>query len=160
MIARWIWIAVLVVILDQVTKLLAVEHLAGSPIAVIPMFNLALAFNFGAAFSFLATAGGWQHYFFVAIAMIVSVVILVMAYRLPRREGQVAVALMLVLGGAIGNVIDRIRLGYVVDFLDFYFKHWHFPTFNIADSAISIGAVLLILDSFGLRWTGQRKQSP
>lgn len=156
MIARWGWLAVVVVVLDQVTKLLALHSLQDGPIAVAPFFNLALAYNTGAAFSFLADAGGWQNAFFIAVAVVVSVVILVMAWRLTAEERQVAAALMLVLGGAIGNVIDRVRFGHVVDFLDVYYGSWHWPTFNIADSAITIGALLLVLDAFGIRWRGRR----
>ena len=150
MIWRVWWIAVLVCVADQATKYLALQSLATGDVPVAPFLRFALAFNTGAAFSFLADAGGWQNYFFVAIAAVVSVVILVMTYRLTAKDMQLAVALMLVLGGAIGNVIDRVRYGYVVDFIDVYYRAWHWPTFNIADSAISIGAVLLILDAFGI----------
>jgi len=152
MIRRWWWIALLVIVLDQVTKLLAVKYLQAGPVAVMPFFNLALAYNTGAAFSFLADAGGWQNVFFIGIAVVVSIAILVMTERLPPGDVQVAVALMLVLGGAVGNVIDRIRFSHVVDFLDAYYQAWHFPTFNVADSAITIGAVLLVLDALGIRW--------
>lgn len=151
MIRRWSWLAAAVIVLDQASKLLALHALRDGPVALAPFFNLALAYNTGAAFSFLANAGGWQNYFFVGIAIVVSIVILVMTQRLAREEMQVAAALMLVLGGAIGNVIDRIRLGHVIDFIDVYYRTWHWPTFNIADSAIFIGAVLLILDAFGIR---------
>jgi signal peptidase II len=147
---RWSWVAVLVVIADQVTKFLALGYLRASDIVLAPFLKLALAFNTGAAFSFLAGAGGWQNLFFVGIALVVSVVILLMIRRLGSSDLQVAIALMLVLGGAVGNVIDRIRLGYVVDFIDVYYRSWHFPTFNVADSAISIGAVLLVLDALGI----------
>lgn len=147
---RHLWISAVVVIADQLTKLLALEHLRRQEIELLPFFNLSLAFNTGAAFSFLADAGGWQNFFFVIVAFVVSVIILFMVRRLGANDLQVAVGLMLVLGGAIGNVIDRVRLGYVVDFLDFYYRAWHFPTFNVADSAITVGAVLLILDSLGI----------
>jgi len=152
MIRRWVWLAVFVIVLDQLTKQLALQYLQQGPVAVIPFFNLALAFNTGAAFSFLADAGGWQNLFFIGIALVVSVVILVMTQRLPASDVQVAAALMLVLGGAIGNVIDRVRFRHVVDFIDVYYQTWHFPTFNVADSAITIGAALLVLDALGLRW--------
>jgi signal peptidase II len=143
---------VVVVVLDQASKALALQHLADGPIALAPFFNLALAFNTGAAFSFLADAGGWQNFFFVAIAIVVAVVILVMTWRLGAGDVQVAAALMLVLGGALGNVIDRVRIGQVVDFIDIYYRTWHWPTFNVADSAITVGAILLVLDAFGVRW--------
>ena len=147
---RWLWIPVVVIIADQVTKLLALEYLRHEQVVVAPFLNLALAFNTGAAFSFLAGASGWQNLFFVGVAIIVSIVIFVMMRRLGASDSQVAVALMLVLGGALGNVIDRVRLGYVIDFIDVYYRHWHWPTFNVADSAISVGAILLALDALGM----------
>lgn len=147
---RLAWIAVLVCALDQGSKVLAVQHLVHSQVALAPFLNLSLAFNTGAAFSFLSDAGGWQNLFFVVVALVVSVVILFMVRRLGASDTQVAVALMLVLGGATGNVIDRVRLGYVVDFIDVYYRSWHWPTFNLADSAITIGAILLALDALGI----------
>ena len=147
---RFLWITVAVVIADQVTKYFALKHLMRSEIALTPFLNLALAFNTGAAFSFLSDAGGWQNFFFVGVAAVVSIIILFMIRRLGANDTQVAVALMLVLGGAAGNVIDRVRFSYVVDFIDIYYRTWHWPTFNIADSAITIGAVLLIMDSLGI----------
>lgn len=144
------WIAVLVFILDQASKLAAVRHLTRQSIEVTPFFNLALAYNTGAAFGFLHDAGGWQNLFFVGVAIVVSIVILSMIWRLGANDVQVAVALMLVLGGAAGNVVDRLRLTYVVDFIDVYYRTWHWPTFNLADSAITLGAILLILDAMGL----------
>ena len=147
---RFLWITLAVVIADQVTKYFALKHLMRSEIAIAPFLNFALAFNTGAAFSFLSDAGGWQNLFFVGVAAVVSVVILFMIRRLGANDLQVAVALMLVLGGAVGNVIDRVRYGYVVDFIDVYYQSWHWPTFNIADSAITIGAILLIMDALGI----------
>jgi signal peptidase II len=114
---------------------------------VIPFFNLTLLHNTGAAFSFLSEAGGWQRWFFALVALIISAVILLWLKRLPRDKVWLAVALALVLGGALGNVWDRITLGYVIDFLDIYYQGWHWPAFNIADSAISVGAAMLIIDS-------------
>ena len=101
-------------------------------------------------------AGGWQNLFFIAIALVMSIVLLVMLYRTPRKELQFSLALWLVLGGAIGNVIDRLRISKVVDFIDFYIGEWHFATFNIADIAISIGAFLLIMDSLNIRFIRYR----
>jgi len=147
---RLIWIALLVCVADQATKYLAMQYLVHSEIAIAPFLNLSLAFNTGAAFSFLSGAGGWQNLFFVLVAFVVSVVILFMFRRLGANDTQVAVALMLVLGGAAGNVIDRVHYGYVVDFIDIYYRAWHWPTFNLADSAITLGAILLILDAFGI----------
>lgn len=147
---RFLWITLAVVVADQVTKYFALKHLMRSEIAIAPFLNFALAFNTGAAFSFLSDAGGWQNLFFVGVAAVVSIIILFMIRRLGANDLQVAVALMLVLGGAIGNVIDRVRYGYVVDFIDVYYRNWHWPTFNIADSAITIGAILLIMDALGI----------
>lgn len=147
---RFLWITLAVVVADQVTKYFALKHLMRSEIAIAPFLNFALAFNTGAAFSFLSDAGGWQNLFFVGVAAVVSIVILFMIRRLGANDLQVAVALMLVLGGAVGNVIDRVRFGYVVDFIDVYYQSWHWPTFNIADSAITIGAILLIMDALGI----------
>jgi signal peptidase II len=148
---RFLWIPAVVCIADQLSKYLALEHLRQADIALTPFLNLALAYNTGAAFSFLAGAGGWQNGFFVLVAVAVSGVILLMLRRLGKADRQVAVALMLVLGGALGNVVDRVRFGYVVDFIDVYYRHWHWPTFNVADSAITVGAILLALDAFGVR---------
>jgi len=147
---RLLWIPLLVCVADQASKYLAVQYLRHSEIALAPFLNLSLAFNTGAAFSFLSGAGGWQNLFFVGVALVVSVIILFMIRRLGANDKQVAVALMLVLGGAAGNVIDRLHLGYVVDFIDVYYRTWHWPTFNLADSAITLGAILLILDAFGI----------
>ena len=144
------WIAVLVFVLDQVSKWAAVQHLTRQSMELTPFLNLALTYNSGAAFGFLHDASGWQNLFFVGVAIVVSIVILGMLWRLGANDVQVAVALMLVLGGAAGNVVDRLRLTYVVDFIDVYYRTWHWPTFNVADSAITLGAILLILDAMGL----------
>jgi signal peptidase II len=152
MILRYVWIAVTVFILDQATKWLAMAYIGThGVIKVMPFFDLVLVHNTGAAFGFLSQAGGWQNVFFVAVAIVISTVILVMTYRLSAKDKLLAVALMLVLGGALGNLVDRLRFGYVVDFLDVYYQAWHWPAFNVADSAITIGALLLILDAFGVR---------
>ena len=145
---KWIWLTVIVVIFDQLTKYIASTTLdMYQSISVMPMFNWTLRHNTGAAFSFLADAGGWQRWFFAVIAVVVSAVIVLWIKRLEQHEKWQAVALALILGGAIGNVIDRIWLGYVVDFIHVYYQQWHFPAFNIADSAISIGVVMIIIDS-------------
>ena len=150
----WLLLSAAVIVLDQLSKQWVLTSLPEhQPIPVIEGFwNWYRTYNTGAAFSFLSDAGGWQNLFFVGVAFVVSVVILFMIRRLGANETQVAVALMLVLGGAVGNVIDRVRFGYVVDFIDVYYRIWHWPTFNIADSAITIGAVLLVLDALGLTW--------
>ncbi|MDH5370195.1 MAG: signal peptidase II [Gammaproteobacteria bacterium] len=145
---KWIWLAVVVVILDQITKYIASTSLEMlQPVAVMPMFNWTLMHNTGAAFSFLADAGGWQRWFFAIVALVVSTVIVLWLKRLEQHEKWQAIALALILGGAIGNVIDRIWLGYVVDFIQVYYQQWYWPAFNIADSAISIGVAMLIIDS-------------
>ncbi|MDH5631855.1 MAG: signal peptidase II [Gammaproteobacteria bacterium] len=158
MLRLW-WISAAVIGLDQLTKVLAVKMLSKGVIPVLPFFDLELAYNTGAAFGFLHDAGGWQRIFFIVLAVAVSIVIVTMVRKLRQDELQLAVALMLVLGGAIGNVIDRIYLGKVVDFLHFFYGTWSWPNFNIADSAISVGAVLLIVDSFGWRIIGRRSGS-
>ncbi|NQD37690.1 signal peptidase II [Permianibacter sp. IMCC34836] len=146
---RWLLVALLVLVLDQWTKHLAVANLVMyEPVPLMPYFNLMLAHNTGAAFSFLADAGGWQRWFFVALTTVISVVLLSWLYRLPRPQKLLPIALVLVLGGAIGNVYDRMMYGYVIDFIDWYVGDHHWPAFNIADSAICVGAALLILDSF------------
>ena len=150
-ICNGVWIALLIIIVDQASKYLAEQLLVlHQPVAIIPFLNFTLAYNTGAAFSFLHQAGGWQNTFFIAIALLMSLVLLVILYRTPRKELQFTVSLWLVLGGAIGNVIDRLRLQKVVDFIDFYVGQWHFATFNVADMAISLGAFLLILDSLNI----------
>lgn len=146
--ARWLAVALLIVVLDQVTKQLAETWLVyAQPLAVMPSFNLTLLYNRGAAFSFLNEAGGWQRWFFVTVSLLASVALLVWLSRLHSRQWPLALALSLVLGGAVGNLIDRLWLGHVVDFIQVYYGDWYFPAFNIADSAITVGAVLLIWDS-------------
>ena len=146
---KWLWLAVVVLVLDQFTKMLVVESFVlGERLGVMPMFNLTLAHNYGAAFSFLAGAGGWQRWFFTFIAIAASTVLTIWLWRLPKDDRWTAVALALILGGALGNLYDRIMLGYVVDFLDFYWEPYHFPAFNVADSAITVGAFMIILDIF------------
>ncbi|MFQ3324116.1 MAG: signal peptidase II [Pseudomonadales bacterium] len=140
-------ISLVVIAVDQWTKSLAVSELANGFVKVTDFFSLILAYNKGAAFSFLSDAGGWQRWFFTAVAVGVSAVLVVWIYRLKRHEKLLAIALALVLGGAIGNVYDRIMLGHVVDFILVHYQDNYFPAFNIADSAISVGAALLILDA-------------
>lgn len=145
----WLWVTLVVVVLDQWTKALVLGSLRlYERVEILPFFNLTLAYNRGAAFSFLAGESGWQRWFFIAIALVVTVVLLVWLARAKLAERLLGLALALVLGGALGNVWDRIVLGHVVDFLDFHAAGWHFPAFNVADSAITLGAGLLILDMF------------
>lgn len=148
---NWLWLSVLVIILDQITKYLVTHNLQLYQVdPVMPGLNLTLVHNVGAAFSFLSGAGGWQRWFFVALSSIVSIGIVVWLARTPGSQRWLAGSLSLILGGAIGNLIDRVRFGYVVDFIDVYFQQWHWYTFNAADSAISIGAVILVIDTIWL----------
>jgi signal peptidase II len=154
---KWLWLSLLAVILDQGSKL----AIAGSmqlyqSIEIMPFFKLTYAHNTGAAFSFLSEAGGWQRWFFAGLALAISVGIAVWLTRLKKHETLLAVALALVLGGAVGNLIDRLAYGYVIDFLDVYYDTWHWPAFNIADSAITLGVILMLAESFGF---GQSKES-
>lgn len=145
---HWLWLSALVVALDLWSKSIAEAQLAlYQRVEVLPFFNFTLAYNPGAAFSFLADAGGWQRWFFAGVALLASVVIVGWLLKL-RGERLVALGLALILGGALGNLWDRLVLGHVVDFLDFHWAGYHFPAFNLADSAITVGAVLLILDMF------------
>ncbi|SFR86366.1 signal peptidase II [Marinobacter daqiaonensis] len=146
---KWLWLTALVIALDLGSKAMATAMLNyGEPVPVMPMFNLTMLHNKGAAFSFLADAAGWQRWFFVALAVVVSVVLVYWLRGLKRHETWIAVAIALILGGALGNVYDRVVHGYVVDFLHFYWGDWHFPAFNLADTAITIGAGMMILDMF------------
>jgi len=150
-VSGFLGIAAAVVALDQLTKWAALTYLARhAEIAVTPFLNLVLVFNRGAAFGFLSHAAGWQNLFFIGVALIACGVIVYLLYRLEPGNRMVAVALALILGGAIGNVIDRLVHGHVVDFIDVYYRAWHWPAFNVADSAITIGAILLVLDAFNI----------
>ena len=142
----WLLLSAAVIALDQVSKWWALANLQPyQPVAVIDKFlNWMLAFNTGAAFSFLADSGGWQRWFFTGLAIIVSAVLVFWLARTARRDWCNAVPLALIVGGAIGNVIDRLRFGHVVDFIDIYVGQHHWPAFNIADSAICVGAIGLI----------------
>ncbi len=155
---RWIALAALVLVCDQVSKFLLVPLVASGPVKLAPFFNLVLAQNRGAAFSFLAGASGWQRELFIAIALIAAVWILYLLRRHPTEQ-LFCTALSLILGGAIGNLVDRLHLGGVLDFFDFHLLGYHWPAFNIADSAITIGAVLLIWHSVRpAAASGERRQ--
>jgi len=146
--ARWLGFSVLIIVLDQLTKVLAEANLVyAEPLAVLPSFNLTLLYNRGAAFSFLSDAGGWQRWFFVAISFGASAALIVWLRKLQPWQWRLALALSLVIGGAVGNLIDRLWLGHVVDFIQVYYRSFYWPAFNIADSAITAGAVLLVWDS-------------
>ncbi len=148
MLKRWLGLAALVIVLDQLSKAAINSHFVfGESVAMTSFFNLVLAHNTGAAFSFLSDAGGMQRWLFSAIAVVASVWI-VWLLRRHQTEKLFCFALAFILGGALGNLIDRIAYGYVVDFLDFHWSGYHFAAFNLADSAITCGAALLIWDSF------------
>lgn len=147
---KWLWLSLLAVVLDQASKLVVDNTMQlYESIPLVPYFNLTYVHNTGAAFSFLSDAGGWQRWLFAALAIIISGVLAVWLARLQKHEALLAVALSLVLGGAIGNLIDRVAYGYVIDFLDVYYQDWHWPAFNIADSAITLGVILMLAESLG-----------
>ena len=157
---RWLWLSALVVVLDQVTKLWAEAALLGQPpLNLLPHLDLILVYNTGAAFSFLSDAGGWQRWFFVFMAGAVTLVLVFWLRRLRNRELWLAVALSLIIGGAVGNLLDRLLFGHVIDFIDIYYRQWHWPAFNVADSAISVGVVLILIDGFFGRKDQDQKTS-
>jgi len=146
--APWFAGAAAIVLADQLVKWVALSQLRpGEPVAVTGFFNLVLVFNRGAAFSFLANAPGWQQPFFIAVALGAAAIVSWMLWRNPARR-LLCAGLALILGGALGNLWDRVVHGHVVDFLDFHAMGWHWPAFNVADSAISVGAAILIAESF------------
>ena len=148
---RWLYLAVLVFAVDAISKFWVRQHLIPyDPIVVIPhFFNIFLAYNTGAAFSFLSQMGGWQRWFFCAVALVVSIVIIIWLARLQKSQRWLAASLALILGGALGNLYDRAAYGQVTDFFDFYYHTYHWPTFNVADSAICVGVFLLIVTGLG-----------
>ena len=146
---RWYLLALVIVVLDQYTKGLASSQLSyGRPVEVFFWFNLTLQHNTGAAFSLLSDAGGWQRWFFTLVALVISAALVVWLARAERGEWLLALSLALILGGALGNVWDRLDHGYVVDFISVHYGGWYFPAFNLADSAITVGAGCMLLDSF------------
>ena len=167
---NWLWLSALVIAVDAATKWGASRFLHyATPVKITEFFNLTLLHNHGAAFSFLAKADGWQRWGFAALAFVVALGLMVWLLRIPRAVpggsgvamrrgvGVVKVAIALIIGGAIGNLIDRLTLGYVVDFLDFHWHAYHWPAFNVADSAIVLGVALLIFSELFLG-TGKTKQ--
>jgi len=145
----WLVLTALIIALDLGTKALATDMLNyAQPVPVVPMFNLTLLHNTGAAFSMLADAAGWQRWFFIGLAAVVSIVLVRWLLKLKPDETWLAVAIALILGGALGNVYDRVVHGYVVDFIHLYWQNYHFPAFNLADSAITVGAAMMIIDTF------------
>jgi signal peptidase II len=164
--ARWLLLSLAIFLLDQWTKNIVVENFVYRE--VLPVFssggvwgfNLTLAHNYGAAFSFLADQSGWQRWFFAALALIVSSGLSVWLLRLAPSQKWLAAAIALLVGGAVGNLYDRVLFGYVVDFLDAYYGQYHWPVFNVADSAICIGAALLLLESFLDKKPASSDQTP
>jgi signal peptidase II len=148
--SNWLWLSVFVVLLDQATKVVVASSMdLYDRIEILPILELTRLHNTGAAFSMFANGSGWQRWFFIALALIVSVTLMAWLRRIRTPEQTLlALGLALVLGGALGNVIDRVWLGHVIDFIHFHWHGWYFPAFNVADSAISIGAGCLILDAF------------
>lgn len=145
---RYLWITAVVFISDQLTKYVAADYLLQhGEVKLAPFLNFVLVHNTGAAFGILSGAGGWQNIFFISIALLACAVILFLIRRLETKDILVVLGLMLILGGAAGNLTDRLIHGYVIDFIDVYYHNWHWPAFNIADSAITIGAVLLAVDA-------------
>ena len=145
----WLALSLAIIGLDQWTKMLAQTGLTyHEPVAIAPFVNFTLTFNPGAAFSFLGDAGGWQRWLFIGIGVVVSAILVVWLVRLPRERGYgLPLALALLIGGALGNVWDRIAIGMVVDFIDVHWRGWHWPALNVADSAITMGAALLVIVS-------------
>lgn len=155
---HWLWLTVAVIALDQLTKWAAMSFLPyGVPQPLFPGLNLTLVFNTGAAFSFLSQADGWQRWLFVALALAVGIVLIGWLSRLQSHEKWTGAALALILGGALGNALGRILRGYVIDFVDIYYRHWHWPAFNLADSAITLGAAILILHTLLSRATAEAR---
>lgn len=153
----WLLMSAVIVVLDLWTKSLATESLTlYRPVELTSWLNMTLAHNYGAAFSFLSDAGGWQRWLFTGLASVVTLVLMVWLLRLQAGEKLTGAALGLIIGGAIGNLADRVKHGYVVDFIDVYYRDWHWPAFNLADSAITCGVILLLVDGLFLSASGKR----
>jgi signal peptidase II len=147
---KWLWISALVILLDQLAKQIAESLLTPhQAVNLFPYFDWYLTYNTGAAFSFLANAGGWQRWLFTITAIVISAIIFFWIKKLPSEDTTTAISLSLILGGAIGNLIDRIYLGHVIDYIQVWLGDYPWPAFNIADAAISVGAAILIISSFG-----------
>lgn len=145
----WLWLTLVMLIADQVTKIMiSTQMKLYESIELIPVFKITYVHNYGAAFSFLTDAGGWQRWFFSIIAITISALLIWWLKKLPASNKLLGCAYSLVLAGALGNLYDRLAYGYVVDFLHVFYKTWNFPVFNIADSAICVGAGLLLIDAF------------
>ncbi len=156
---NWLWLSLLVIGADQLTKYYVADNLdLFDRVELFFMLDLTLLRNTGAAFSFLSDAGGWQRWMFIALGLVVSLAIVFWLRGIPRRgQTWLAIALALIVGGALGNVIDRVLYGYVIDFISVHYLDWYFPAFNVADSAITVGAAMIIIDSLFLERRRQRK---
>ncbi len=142
----WLFVSGIIIILDQFSKHLVAQHFfPGQAQRLLSFLNIRLSYNSGSAFGFLSDMGGWQVLFLILFVCVIAVVLIVWLIRTERSESLLAFGLSLIIGGALGNLIDRVRWGYVVDFVDFHLKGWHFATFNLGDSAVCVGAVLLII---------------
>ena len=151
-------VSAVIIVLDQVTKTIAYKQLFGQqPVDVLPVLQWALVFNRGAAFGFLNQAGGFQHYLFSSLAVVMAIIIVIWLWRIYMENTILAIGLVLVLAGAIGNLIDRIQFRYVIDFINLHYGDWYFPAFNVADMAITFGAVFLIIDTV---WLGREASIP
>lgn len=158
---RWLWLSALVIVLDLGAKALASSLLYyAQPVELLPVFNLTLLHNTGAAFSFLAAHGGWQRWLFAAIAIGASIGLTIWLTRLKAHERLLAASIALIIGGALGNLYDRLVHGYVVDFLSFHWGNYYFPAFNLADTAITLGAIGLIVESLRDARHGNRRNEP
>lgn len=148
----WLFLSLVIIVIDQITKFWAEANLSdGSTVDILPFLDFGLAYNTGAAFSFLANAGGWQKFFFSGVAIAVSVYLTYAISQAKLSEKQLVIAYALVIGGALGNLIDRLRIEKVVDFIHVFYQNYHFPYFNIADMAITVGAILLLLEAFNCK---------
>ncbi|AWK14493.1 signal peptidase II [Candidatus Fukatsuia symbiotica] len=146
---RWLWLAAVVLVLDLTSKQWVIAHFSlHESMTLIPLLNITYAQNPGAAFSFLADKNGWQRWLFAFIAVVISLILMVFMYRSSSKQHMINCAYALIIGGALGNLFDRMVHGVVIDFIDFYVNDWHWPTFNLADTSICIGAILVVLDGF------------
>lgn len=146
---RWLWLSIIVLIVDWVTKYYFNTHFwVDESTSVTSFLNFTLAYNRGAAFSFLNSQGGWQQWLFGVLAIVIVIGIIRWMQQLPKNKNWTAAALALVAGGAVGNLIDRVHYGYVIDFIDVHAGGWHWPVFNVADSAIVVGVIMLIAELF------------
>ena len=146
---HWLWLSLFILAADQISKQLAESAIQlYERVPLLPYLNLTLTYNRGAAFSFLSDQGGWQRWFFSVLAMVVTVVLVVWLRQLDRANRWTAISLSLIIGGAVGNLIDRLLFGHVIDFIDLYYGQWHWPAFNVVDSAITVGVVMMLLEAF------------